>query len=298
MRKVLKWIGIIILVLLAIIVIAAVAAALSSNSKANQVYDIETAELTIPTDAESIAEGQRQASIRACDECHGTDYAGKLFIEDPALGTFYTTNLTSGAGSAVEGYTVADWERAIRHGVAQDGKPLLIMPSTDYYRISDEDLGKMIAYFQTLEPVDQEWPGSQIGPLARVLVATGQLPYAAEEIDHNYVPPKSVTAEVSAAYGDYLAATCTGCHRPDFSGGSIPGAGPNDPPPSNLTPAGNLANWNEEDFITAMRTGVTPEGKTLDPEFMPWPITTLMSEDELKALWLHFESLPPAETDN
>ena len=57
MRKLLKWIGIIILVILAIIVIAAVAVALSSNSKANQVYDIETAELTIPTDAESIAEG-------------------------------------------------------------------------------------------------------------------------------------------------------------------------------------------------------------------------------------------------
>ena len=50
----------------------------------------------------------------------------------------------------------------------------------------------MIAYFQTLEPVDQEWPESQIGPLARVLVATGQLPYAAEEIDHNYVPQKAL----------------------------------------------------------------------------------------------------------
>lgn len=298
MRRLLKWIGIIVLVILAIIVIAAVAVALSSNSKANQVYDIETAELTIPTDAESIAEGQRQASIRACSECHGTNYAGKLFIEDPALGTFYTSNLTTGAGSAVGGFTPADWERAIRHGVGPDGKPLFIMPSTDYYRISDEDLSKMIAYFQTLEPVDQEWPESQVGPLGRVLVATGQIPYAAEEIDHSYTPPESVTAEVSAAYGDYLAATCTGCHRPDFSGGPMPGAGPDDPPPANLTPAGDLANWSEEDFITTMRTGVTPEGKTLDPEYMPWPITTLMTEDELKALWLHLESLPPVETDN
>jgi cytochrome c553 len=298
MRKVLKWAGIILLVLLAIIVIAAVAVALGSNAKANEVYDIETAELTIPTDAESIAEGQRQASIRACNECHGADYAGQLFIDDPALGTFYTSNLTTGAGSAVEGFTVADWERAIRHGVGRDGKPLFIMPSTDYYRISDEDLGRMIAYFQTLEPVDQEWPAAQIGPVGRVLVATGQLPYAAAEIDHSYSPPESVTVEVSAAYGDYLAATCTGCHRPDFSGGPLPGAGPDDTPAANLTPAGNLGNWSEEDFITALRTGVTPEGKTLDPELMPWPITTLMSDDELQALWLHFESLPPVETDS
>ena len=78
----------------------------------------------------------------------------------------------------------------------------------------------------------------------------------------------------------------------------MPGSGPYDPPPANLTPAGHLANCSEEDFITAMRTGVTQEGKTLDPQYMPWPITTLMSEDELKALWLHFESLPPVETDN
>lgn len=298
MRTLAKWISIIIVVILAIIIVAAIAVTISSNSKQSKEYEIETGALTIPTDAESIAEGQRQAAIRGCTECHTSNFSGQLFIDDPALGKFYTTNLTTGKGNAVAGYTAADWDRAIRHGVGQDGKPLLIMPSTDYYRISDEDLGKMIAYLQSLEPVDQEWPESQPGPLARVLVVTGQLPFAAEEIDHSFVPPKSVKAEVSAAYGDYLAATCTGCHGTDFSGGPVPGAAPGDPPAANLTPASNLANWSEEDFMATLRTGVTPEGKVLDPQYMPWPITTLMTDDELSALWLHFQSLPPVESDN
>jgi hypothetical protein len=29
---------------------------------------------------------------------------------------------------------------------------------------------------------------------------------------------------------------------------------------------------------------------------MPWPITTLMTDDELAAVWLHLSSLPPTET--
>jgi mono/diheme cytochrome c family protein len=267
MRTVLKWIGRVVLVFLAGAVVAVLWAFLTSNAQANKEYDVETAELSIPTDAESIAEGKRLVAIRACGDCHGADMGGMLLVEDPALGAFYGTNISGGEGSPVAGYTPREWDLAIRHGVGPDNKPLVFMPSTDYYRISDEDLAMMIAYLESVPEVDQSWPEQKVGPMARALVAAGQLPFSADLIDHSVAPPESVTKEVSAEYGEYLATTCTGCHLPNFSGGeTFPGAPPETPPSANLTPAGHLGSWTQEDFIRTMRTGVTPEGHELNPE--------------------------------
>jgi hypothetical protein len=41
-----------------------------------------------------------------------------------------------------------------------------------------------------------------------------------------------------------------------------------------------------------LRTGVTPEGKKLNPKFMPWTMTKDMTDDELKAIYLYLKSLP------
>jgi mono/diheme cytochrome c family protein len=250
--------------------------------------------VALPDDEESIAEGQRQAAIRACTECHGPDLTGGVFIDDPALGTIYTSNLTP--GGVVADYTIEDWDRAVRHGLDQTGRPLLVMPSLDYVRISDEDLGRMVAYMESLPPSDAAWPESRLGPLGYVLIASGQLPFAAQEIDHSLVQPASVPVAVSAAYGEYLAQTCIGCHGSDFAGGPVPGSGPGDVPAANLTAGGNLGSWSEADFVAAMRTGTTPEGKALDPTVMPWPVTELMTDEELAALWLYFSSLPVVAT--
>jgi cytochrome c553 len=298
MKKVLKWIGIVLVVLIGLIFMAGIGVVFASNQKANQVYEVETAVLTIPTDEASIAEGKRIIAYRACADCHNADFSGSLFLDDPAIGTFYATNLTAGTNSPTANFTPADWDRAIRHGIDPNGQPLAIMPSTDYYRISDEDLSKMIAYLQSLPPVDQDAPAPDPapGPLGRVLIAANQIPYSAALIDHNTPPPTSVVAEVSEEYGSYLATTCTGCHGMDFSGGPIVGL-PDSPPAANLTPAGHLADWTQEAFINTLRTGTTPEGKALNPAYMPWPITSSMSDDELAAIWLYLQTVSPVETD-
>ena len=41
------------------------------------------------------------------------------------------------------------WVHAIRHGVRPDGTPLLFMPSTEFYFLSDEDLGAVIAFIKS-----------------------------------------------------------------------------------------------------------------------------------------------------
>jgi hypothetical protein len=65
-----------------------------------------------------------------------------------------------------------------------------------------------------------------------------------------------------------------------------------------LTPAGNLADWSEADFIRTLRTGITPNGRELDPELMPWSTVGRLSDDEAKAIWLYLQSLPPVETES
>jgi mono/diheme cytochrome c family protein len=297
-RKILKWLGIGLSVIVALLLIAGVALSIRGSQMVAAVYTIEAADLTIPNAEASRAEGERLVDIRACKNCHGDDLAGGLLVEHPLFGTFYAANLTGGQNSATANYTPADWARAIRHGVGPNSKGLWVMPSFEYSRISDEDLALMIAYLESLPEVDQSehYPEQSPKLVARILLATRQVPLmSATQIDHTLRPSASIPAVVSVEYGEYLATTCTGCHKSDFSGGARIGSDPANPAPANLTPAGHLANWTQEDFINTLRTGVTPAGKTLDPEFMPWPITARMTDDELAAIWIYLSTLPAVE---
>jgi mono/diheme cytochrome c family protein len=62
-------------------------------------------------------------------------------------------------------------------------------------------------------------------------------------------------------------------------------------PSPNLTPGSNLSTWSEQDFVTTLRSGMTPKGKVLRTE-MPWVYYGRMTDDELKAVWLYLHSLP------
>ena len=63
---------------------------------------------------------------------------------------------------------------------------------------------------------------------------------------------------------------------------------------SNLTPdvATGIGNWTEAQFMTAMRTGVRPDGTVMLP-FMPWPVYDRWSKGDLRAVWLYLQSLEP-----
>ena len=67
----------------------------------------------------------------------------------PGLLSIPTPNLTSGAGGVGATNTDEDWVRAIRHGVGHDGRALWVMPSLSFSRLSDEDLGALIAYLES-----------------------------------------------------------------------------------------------------------------------------------------------------
>ena len=171
------------------------------------------------------------------------------------------------------------------------------MPSYEYAGLSDEQVAQMIAYLQTVPPVDRVAVEPVLKPVGRALFLAGQLPLLpAEMIDHTMGHVAAVPAAASAEYGAYLSTTCTGCHQPNLAGGVVPGSAPGSPLSANLTPAGNLAHWSLDEFKDALRNGVTPEGKTLDPAVMPWPIAAQMTDVEMEALWLYLASLPPTQS--
>lgn len=194
-------------------------------------------------------------------------------------------------------YTDTDYVGAIRHGVNPEGRGLMIMHSDIFHNLSQEDLGALIAYIKSMPPVDNKIPDRKVLPMGRIMVALGMfdsevMPFLpAEEIDHdapfNKMPEMGPTAE----FGEYLVSItyCRMCHGSDLTGG--PPLEPGIPPGPGILAYGAPDGWSEEQFVTTIRTGVTPSDKELNTEFMPWDFYANLTDDELTALWLYIASL-------
>lgn len=296
MRRLLKWIGIVLGVLVLALVVAAGVLYATATSRLDRVYDIQAESIPIPTDDASLSRGAYLTHV-LCVECHRSDLAGDKMFEVPGMVTVYSANLTSGAGGIVD-LSDADLIRAMRHGLDQDGTPLLIMPAEILIHWSEEDLGSVIAYLRTLPPVDHEVPTPEIAAPGRVLFQLGMFgsAFPAEYIDHDLPFPAMPEIGANEAYGEYLvsALACTLCHGDNLAGGIVPPNAPPGmiPPSANLTPGGELANWSEDDFMKVLRTGTTPDGEEIEQEHMPWQIYARLTDDDLKALWLYIQSVP------
>lgn len=271
-----------------------------TESRFAAVYEAPAVNLTISRDPATIARGKQLSNTRGCVDCHGQNLAGTQFLDVPILARLYATNLTSGPGGIGGSYTIADWDHAIRHGLRPDGKPLLFMPSHEFYPLSDTDLAALVSYLVTVPAAAGEKTPNRVGPLGRVLIATGQIPQflSAEVIDHMGPRPTAPPPGVTVEYGGYLATGCVGCHGEQYSGGPIPGAPPEMMPPPNLTPhETGLAGWSESDFFRVIREGIRPDGAAVSDQ-MPWRGIGQLSDDELRALWLFLENLPPVAEGN
>jgi mono/diheme cytochrome c family protein len=292
MKKVLKWVGIVLGALVGLVIIAMAVVYIVSSIRFNKTYDVTPSVVDVPSDSSSIERGHHLVTIRGCTDCHGADLAGKVMIDDPALGTIYAANLTSGKGGVGAEFSDADFFRVLEHGVDPEGKSVYVMPSEEFTHLGDQDLADIIAYIRSVPPVDAEHPEPRIGPMGRIFFLAGQLPLMpAELIDQSAPRPTAPAPGPTAEYGSYLAITCEGCHGPTLSGGPAPGAPPDTPPAANLTPGGELVGWNEADFAKAVRTGVKPDGRKIDP-FMPVANFSEMTDDEVTAVWLYLQSIP------
>ena len=255
--------------------------------------DIDAYNVAIPGDAAALQRGKYLFSTRGCVDCHGADGAGRAFIDDGSM-RVKGPNISPGPGNVVAKYTPADWERSLRHGVKPDGRPLMVMPSEDYNRLSDPDLGALVAYVKQLPPV-AGGAAELVLPLPyRALYGLGKIPDAASIIDHVRQPSAVVAEGVSVAHGEYVSAMCIGCHGEGLSGGKIPTGPPDWPAAPNLTPGEGSAmpRYPTAQALTAMlRQGKRDDGTAI--AVMPFDSFKHISDVDVAALHLYLTSLPP-----
>jgi mono/diheme cytochrome c family protein len=283
--------GLLVVVGLVALAAAAVAIGLAlGERRMNRQIDVVVQAVPIPIDAQAIERGRYLYASRGCAECHGADGAGRRFVD---AGGVRLAGPAIARGSVTQSYQPADWVRAVRHGVKPDGRPLRVMPSEDFNRLTDADMGALVAYVHSLAPVAAR-PGEFTLPLpARVLYGYGALPEAAEKIDHRLAPQQPVPEGVTLEHGMYVANMCFGCHGTGLQGGKVPGAPPDWPAAARLTAGpGNVMADRYADaqaFVAMMRSGKRPDGSTV--AVMPFETLRTFSDTDTRALHLYLRSL-------
>ena len=301
MKAILKWIGLALGAIFGLLILAVLGLYGMGQMRLSKKYDIPVQMVTLPSDAESLSEGKRIFQYRGCEACHGEQLQGLVYLDNPALGQVITPNLTKGHGGIGAQRTDEDLIRDIKHGVRPDGTPLLFMPSTEFYFLSNTDLGKVLAYIRSMPPVDNEVQPSKLSSTGFIVMNVVKtitfLP--AEIIPHNETPPPAPEPGVTAEYGEYLSLSCKVCHGLTLSGGEIPGFPAEWPATPNLTSGkgSRLPTWGEAGFIEIIRSG-EKHGRRINPNYMPWKSYRHMTDDELRAVYTYLMSLPPKDFGN
>ncbi len=289
--KILLWIAGVVVVL---VVAALGVAEFGSRSKLNRVVAFEPVPVAAATSPEALERGEYLFNSRGCAECHGTDGAGKVMIDS---GGFFvkTPNITPAEGSVVANFTDLDWVKVIRHGVKPDNRPLLVMPSEDSARYTNDDVAAIIGYTKSL-PAASGTPAEFRIPIpVRFFYAVGLVRDAAEKIDHTLPPPEPVAPTDVLALGAYVANACVGCHNLSLSGGKIEGGPPDWPAAANLTPGegGVMQRYaTEASFAEMFRAGKRPDGTTIS-DVMPFGMLKEFTDEDIAAVYAYLKTLPP-----
>jgi mono/diheme cytochrome c family protein len=254
-------------------------------------YRYIASDVRVQPSAEMLQRGERLA--RLCGDCHSSTRTSLLdgsegdFLaapDAPPLGALWGPNLTP--GGPLKDWTDGEIIRAIREGVDREGRPLVIMPSSAFRYLSDEDTHAIVAYLRTMPAVDRPIPERNLNGFAAAMVGAGVFSTAAQP---PLTAPVPSPVEGTPEKGEYLALTngCIDCHGRSFDGtgtGIIP-AGPN---LRLIVPL-----WTETDFVSFFRTGKDPAtGRPVDNAVMPWKIYgDNLTDQELEDMYTFLHSL-------
>jgi alcohol dehydrogenase (quinone), cytochrome c subunit len=104
--------------------------------------------------------GEYVARAGDCIACHsvpgGKAFAGGLRMGTP-VGAIYSTNITPDPDTGIGNYSLQDFDRAVRSGVAKDGHHLYpAMPYPSYAKVSADDIAALYTFFmKDVPPVKQ-----------------------------------------------------------------------------------------------------------------------------------------------
>jgi len=284
--KVLKWVLGSLGVILILIAIFAFVTITKGEAKVAVQYSLEYDDALIPSDSASIALGRYIAESHACQACHKSDFSGEIMVDAPPF-TIVPSNLTRGVGGVGASFSDADWLRAIRHGVGQDGRGLLIMPSEAYHNMSDEEVGALIAYLKQVPPVNNELPKTTFKALGKFIMGISEDMKLAPDLLP--LEPRMVMPELgpTAEWGKYRASVfCQVCHGNDLLGAQSP-----DPAAPFAPDLRATQSWGLDGFKKSLREGVTPSNRKIADEFMPWSSIGNLSDVEIEALYAYISTL-------
>ncbi|MFJ3483773.1 c-type cytochrome [Pseudomonas sp. NPDC090202] len=266
-----------------------------------------------------IDKGRYLADAGDCTACHttqgGKPFAGGLPIASP-VGTLYSTNITPDKDSGIGNYSLDEFDRAVRHGIAANGDSLYpAMPYPAYARVSDDDMRALYAYFmQGVEPVkaanrtnDVPWPMSMRWPLAIWRKVFAPAPQTVAFDAGRYQDPQ-------VARGAYLVqglGHCGSCHTPraltlqekalDESGDAYLSGGPviDGWLAVNLrgNPADGLGNWTTDDIVATLRSARSATHAVLGGAMGDVVVhsTQHLDDADLQAVAAYLKTLPPNE---
>ncbi|HXE46927.1 MAG TPA: c-type cytochrome, partial [Ramlibacter sp.] len=278
----------------AVVVLVAGAGALGyqmAERKMARKIEVPVKPLAYATEAQHVERGKYLFESRGCAECHGANGGGREFVNDGKGMRLAGPNVTPAGVTAA--YKPEDWVRTIRHGIKPSGQPVMIMPSEDYNRLTDQDVASLISYVRSLPPAQGGAAVIEFPLPVRVLYGFGAIKDAAEKIDHSLPPAQPVPQAVNAQHGAYVANMCIGCHGEHLSGGKIPGGPPDWPPAANITPGEGSAMSrypSTAEFTTMLRSGKRPDGTPI--KVMPFESLAKISDVDAQAVYEFLKTVP------
>ena len=262
------------------------------------------------------ASAEYVARLADCVACHsvpdGKPFSGGLAMGTP-LGTIYATNITPDAKTGIGAYDLADFDNAVRHGIAKDGHRLYpAMPYPSYAKLSDADVKLLYQYFmEAVAPVAQPnkasdiaWPLNMRWPLAMWnLVFAPSQPYAGKS-DHD-------AAWNRGAYLVQGPGHCGSCHTPrgvafeevalsDDSTRYLSGAPLDGWKASSLRgePNVGLGRWSEDDIVAFLKDGHNAQASVYGSMMDAFNNSTqYFSADDVGAVAHYLKSLPAFQDD-
>jgi mono/diheme cytochrome c family protein len=274
------------------------------------------------SDAASIERGRYLALAADCAACHtapgGKPFAGGLALDSP-LGAIYSTNITPDPATGVGKFTLDDFDRAVRHGIDNEGTTLYpAMPYPSYAYMTDEDTAALYGYFMhEVKPVTSTghsnaipWPLSMRWPVAIWRKLFAPRPDAPTFNASRYTDPV-------VARGAYLVegpGHCGTCHTPRaltlqekalddssnayLAGGQRIGGWV----AVNLrgNPADGLGNWSKDDIVATLRTARNSQQTVVGTPMSDVVVhsTQYLTNDDLQAIAAYLKSLAPVPGDS
>lgn len=273
--------------------------------------------LAEPFNPASISKGAYLARVGDCVACHtagpqSPPFAGGLPLNSP-FGVIYSSNITPDPVNGIGGYTLHDFSRALRNGIAKGGRRLYpAMPYASFTAISDDDIGALYAYFMNeVTPVNHKPPETRL-PFPFNL-RWSLIFWDAAFVKHERYKPRADRDARDARWnrGAYLAQSlghCGACHTPRGLGFQeqaydeswpvyLSGAMVDNWFTGNLRGdfASGLGRWSEADIAAFMETGrgghrISAFGSMID---VIENSTQYWHKDDLNAMAHYLKSLSP-----